>query len=349
MSGDPVTIIDVAAAARVSLSTASRAINDHPHVRPETRARVLDAARRLHFQPSQAARALRTHRTSVIGLVVPDISSVFYAAALRAAAHTLRRQGYTLFIADTEEDADLEIKAIDALLTQRVAGLILAPVGDAGRPLRRALARYPAPVVTIDNRLEGVDADAVLLDNVEGARMLTAHLIGHGHRRIAYLGGLLRETSGHERLDGYRLALAAHALPFDARLAHEGDWLQESGARLMADALALPDPPTAVVVACQAMALGALQALRRAGRRVPDDVALVSFDDTPAAALLDPPLTTLESHDYDVGRLAAEMLLARLAAADNARGTAVRDGPGTGTKDIRLSTRLVARRSCGCP
>jgi DNA-binding LacI/PurR family transcriptional regulator len=185
----PATLVDVAAEAGVSVATASRAINARPHVSPQTRERVLDAARRLRFQPSHAARTLRTRRANVIGLIVPDISSVFYAKALRAAEHTLRRQGYTLFITDTEEDGRLEWEAVNALLTHQVAGLILAPTGAAAGPLQRALRQRRVPVVVVDNRIDGLGVDAVLLDNVAGTRALTAHLLGHGHRRIAHLGG----------------------------------------------------------------------------------------------------------------------------------------------------------------
>lgn len=337
MSSAPATLVDVAAAAGVSVATASRAINGHPNVSPPTRAKVLAAVEHLRFQPSHAARTLRTRRANVIGLIVPDISSVFYATALRAAEHTLRRQGYTLFITDTEEDAQLEAEAVDALLTHRVAGLILAPTGGLVKPLRRALARQPIPVVTLDNRIDGFDADTVLLDNEAGTRMLTGHLIDHGHRRIAHLGGLRRETSGAERLDGYRTALTMAGLPFDEALAREGDWTQEAGTRLMNELLALPQPPSALVVASHSMVVGALLALRAAGKRVPDDVALVSFDDTPSGPVMDPPLTALESQDADVGRLAAEMLLARLRSPE-ARGG----------YEMRLPVRLLVRRSCGC-
>lgn len=337
MGAAPATLVDVAAAAGVSLATASRAINAHPNVSAQTRARVLAAAERLRFQPSHAARTLRTRRASVIGLIVPDISSVFYATALRAAEHTLRRQGYTLFITDTEEEEQLEAEAVEALLTHRVAGLILAPTGTA-TPLRRALARHPVPVVTIDNRVEGLEADLVLLDNIAGTRMLTKHLIDHGHRRIGHVGGLSKETSGAERLAGYRVALSEADLPFDAALALEGDWTQEAGLRQMAELLALPRPPTAVVVASHSMVVGAMLALRAAGQRVPEDMAVVSFDDTPAGPVMDPPLTALESQDYDVGRLAAEMLLARLRSPDSPAGY-----------EVRLPVRLIVRRSCGCP
>ena len=334
----PVTLVDVAEAAGVSVATASRALNSHPNVSSQARERVLSAAKLLRFQPSEAARTLRTRRAHVIGLIVPDISSVFYATALRAAEHTLRRQGYTLFIADTEEDPILELEAVEALVAHRAAGLILASATKSTAGLRRVLKRHPVPVVTIDNRVEGLEADSVLHDNVGGSYALTAHLIQHGHRRIAHLSGFLHETGGAERLQGYRLAMAGAGCPVDSELAPEGDWTQDSGCRLMSALLRSPDAPTAVVASCHAMMVGALKAIRAAGKRIPDDVAMVSFDDTPTGPILDPPITALESQDYEFGRLAAEMLLAGL------RGVETRP-----VREFRLPMRLVPRRSCGCP
>lgn len=337
MSGTAPTLMDVAAAAGVSLATASRAINGQPNVKPHTRARVLDAAEELHFQPSHAARTLRTRQAMVIGLIVPDISSAFYATAVRSAEHAFRRQGYTLFITDTEENGLLEVEAIEALVSHRVAGLILAPVAGTAAPLLRALSLHPVPVVVIDNRVEAFDADAVLYDNVNGARLLTAHLIEHGHRRIGYIGGLERETSGSERLTGYCEALLTMGLPYDGDLVCEGDWSRQSGVSHMTSLLQFPERPTAVVVASHSMVVGALLALRAAGLRVPDDMALVSFDDSPLWPVLDPPITALNSQDEEVGRLAAHLLLERL-----------RDASPRAAVTIRLPVRLVARRSCGC-
>lgn len=333
----PPTLVDVAAAAGVSVATASRAINGQPNVKPATRVRVLTEAERLRFQPSHAAQTLRTRRANMIGLIVPDISSVFYATALRAAEHVLRRQGYTLFISDTEENSRLEVDAIEALLTQHVAGLILAPVADSAPRLRRVLARHPAPVVAIDNRIEGFDTDAVLHENSVGACMLTAHLIEHGHRRIAFIGGSVQDTSGGERLTGYRQALDAAGLTSDPTIEMQGDWSQGAGQRLMGELLALAERPSAVVVASYAMMVGALLTVSAAGLRVPDDVALVSFDDTPFWPVIDPAITALESRDYEVGRLAAELLLGRLRSPTSAGGNV-----------IRVPARLLARRSCGC-
>ena len=332
-----VTLVDVARAARVSVSTASRAINGRPYVSEPTRAQVLEAARRLRFQPSSLARGFRAQRTTTIGMVVPDISSPFYAAALRGAQHMLREHGYTILVCETEERADREHEALALLAGQRVAGMILAPVGGDQAGLRDLMRRQPMALVAIDNRLQGYEADTVLLDNVGGAATLTAHLASHGRQRIAHLTGLLTETSGADRVVGYRQALEGAGLRFRPELVVEGDWTEQSGYRGMLRLLNLPRRPTAVVVASSLMSVGALLALRERSVSVPSGIALTCFDDTPWAPVTEPALTTLNRSDYALGAAAAELVLAQLANPTRAA-----------RRERLLPLELVRRRSCGC-
>lgn len=331
------TLVHVARAARVSISTASRAINGRPYVSEPTRAQVLEAARRLHFQPSSLARGFRAQRTMTIGMVVPDISSPFYAAALRGAQHELRQHGYTVLVCETEEQADREHEALTLLAGQRVAGLILAPVGVDQAGLRDLLHRQPMALVAIDNRLQGYDADTVLVDNAGGAAALTRHLLAHGHCRIGHITGLLGETSGMDRLAGYKEALGEAGIPYQPDLVVEGDWRQQSGHAGALKLLDLPEPPTALLVAGSLMAVGALLAFRERGIVVPRDMALVCFDDTPWAPVTEPALTTLSRCDYGMGAAAAALILAQLGAT----GQAPR-------REHLLPLELVRRRSCGC-
>lgn len=332
-----ITLWDVARAAEVSIATASRAINGRPYVSEDTRARVLAAVERLDFQPSTLARSFRAQRSLTIGMIVPDISSPFYAAALRGAQHTLNRHGYTILVCDTEEQSYREAEALALLAGQRVAGLILAPAVGDGAVLQRLLEARPMALVAIDNRLQGSAADTVLMDNVAGATVLVAHLIGHGHRRIGHVAGILHETSGADRLTGYRQALAAADLPYDPALVMEGDWTEPSGYAAAARLLDLPDPPTALFVAGSQPAVGALLALRDRGIAVPGDLALTCFDDTSWAPIVEPPLTALERQDYALGQIAAELILRQLSTQ-----------PPASPCERLLPMRLVVRRSCGC-
>jgi DNA-binding LacI/PurR family transcriptional regulator len=332
------TLVDVARAADVSVATASRAINGRPYVSDETRARVLAAVERLHFQPSSLARGLRAQRSQTIGMIVPDISSPFYAAALRGAEHLLSRHGYTVVVCDTEEEAGREGEALALLAAHRVAGLILAPADADPSTVRRLRERQQMALVVIDNRLRHFAADTVLLDNVAGAAALTGHLIEHGHRRIGHIAGILAETSGADRLTGYRRALQAAGVAFDPDLVAAGAWSEASGFQAALRLLELPEPPTALVIASSYMAVGALQALRQRGIGVPGEVALACFDDTPWAPLIEPPLTALARQDYALGQAAAEMILQQLTARRPPR-----------PRETLLPMSLVIRRSCGCP
>jgi DNA-binding LacI/PurR family transcriptional regulator len=331
------TLVDVARAAKVSVSTASRAINGRPYVSEPIRAQVLEEARRLHFQPSSLARGFRAQRTMTIGMVVPDISSPFYAAALRGAQQVLREHGYTVLVSDTEERAEREHEALTLLTGQRVAGLILAPVGGDQTGLCDLLRRRPIPLVAIDNRLQGYDADTVVLDNAGGAATLTSHLAGHGHRRIAHLTGILNESSALERLAGYRRALQEHGLEFVPDLVLEGDWTEQSGYIGLGKLLDLPEPPTALLVASSRMVVGALLAIKERRIAVPETLALACFDDTPWAPVTAPALTTLNRSDYALGAAAAELIVARLSTE-----------PGRASRERRLPLELVCRDSCGC-
>jgi DNA-binding LacI/PurR family transcriptional regulator len=335
--GRPATLVDVALAAKVSIATASRAINGRRYVSDDTRAQVLRAAEQLKFRPSSLARGFRAQRSQIIGMVVPDISSPFYAAALRGAQHVLSRSGYTVLVCDTEEHPQREREALDLLMGQRVAGVILAPVGHELSDLKQIMTARSTALVAIDNRLEGHDLDTVLVDNVGGSIALTSHLIAHGHKRIGHLAGMLSETSGADRLVGYRMALESAGLPFRDDLVVEGDWTEAGGHAQCLQLLDLDDPPTALMIASSLMAVGALLALRDRDIAVPDRMAVACFDDTPWAPLIEPALTTLDRQDYALGATAAELILKQLG----------NDSSEAGTEHL-LPMAVVPRRSCGC-
>jgi DNA-binding LacI/PurR family transcriptional regulator len=335
------TLVDVAAEAGVSLATASRALGDSPLVTDHTRRRVLDAAERLHFQPNRLARSLRRGATMTVGLVVPDVAAAFYAAALKAAQEVLQAAGYHVLVINTERAAERERDALHTLRAHQVDGLLVATSGgyeDIG-----------VPTVFFDNVPAEGGACVVASDNEHGLSALVGHLAGtHGHRRIAYVGPPeavgegargVPNGVGRERLDAFRAAVGRAGLPLPPEYVATSDvHLSEPVARELAHALiALPEPPTAVVAGVDRLAVGILRGLRDRGRRVPDDVALVSFDEPVSADLLDPPVTALARHDAELGRRAAELLVALLA------GRPTPDPP-----VVRLRSELRARRSCGC-
>jgi LacI family transcriptional regulator len=328
------TLADVAAVARVSTSTASRALRDSPPVSDATRRRVRKAAQRLGFEPDRLARSLRTRASLFVGVIVPDVATVFYAAALKGAQCVFESAGYQVLVMDSERDPGREQANLRTLLAHRVDGILLATSG--GYDGERAPG---VPVVFFDQVVCGAGAGDVALDNRTGIELLVRHLLGHGHRRIAFVGAPAGLTSASERIDGFHDAMAAAGIDTGGDDVRIGDatWSEASGERAMREHLGRADPPTAVVAASDTLAIGALRAIRAAGLRVPDDVALVSFDDPLYGDLLDPPVTALSRHDRELGERAARLLVRTLAGED-----------GSEPREVRVPMRLIARRSCGC-
>lgn len=303
--------------------------------------RVHDAARLLGFEVNRVARSLRTRSSMLVGVVVPDVAIDFYARALKGAQSVLEQAGYQVLVMNSEREARREGAALRTLLAHQVDGILIATSGGLRQPVR-------IPVVFFDHVIPGAGDGCVSLSNAEGIDLLVAHLREHGHARIAYVGapprmGIGSErrkgSSAVERLEGFRAAMAGAGLTVRPEYVRLGDdaWSTASGESAARALLELPDPPTAVVAASDTLAIGVLQACRAGGRRVPEEVALVSFDDPVFGELLDPPVTALSRHDRELGELAASLLVRRLQG----------DG-GDSRSEVRVPLRLIVRRSCGC-
>ena len=325
---------DVAGAAGVSLSTASRAVRGLPGVSDRSRRRVQAAAARLDYEPDPVARALRMRMSPFVGIVVPDITIPFFGIAVKAAQDVLEDAGYQVLIMNTHRDALRERDALRTLLSSRAQGVLLATYGGYEPSLR-------LPHVFFANFADAATAPRIALSNRDGIRALVDHLVGHGHERIAYVGGMPGNTSGSERLAAFSEAMAAAGLEARALTGlSDADWSVESSQRATAELLALDDPPTAFVAGSDNFALGTLKAIRTSGRRIPEDVALVAFQDPDrVGGILEPALTTLVSQEEELGAQAASLLLQGLSRSDLL----------VSGIEVRLPARLVIRRSCGCP
>jgi LacI family transcriptional regulator len=336
-NGRAVTLVDVAEYAGVSASTASRALNGRGELSNETRAAVLEAADVLQFQPSHLARSLRTRTTFTVGFVVPDVSSPFYASALKGAQVALEQAGYRVMLMDCEQSAEGEVAALRTLLSHRVDGLLLATVGIERELFEDVVGRRGVPCVFFDSALSDAGDGMVLLDNVAGIDLLVDHLVAHGHRTIGFLAGSTSETSGRERLDAFRVAMQRHGLELaDAHVDGER-WSRDDAVVSTRRILTAGTRPTALVSSSVELALGALLACRELGLTIPGDVALATFDDAYFAELLDPPLTAVAYDPSDVGRQAAELLVEAMQEEEPAR------------RNVTIPVALIARRSCGCP
>jgi LacI family transcriptional regulator len=273
-------------------------------------ARVLDAARALDYQPNGVARNLRRKATAVWALIIADIDSPFFTAIARGAEDVAQRSGYLVMLCNSDEVMAKERRYLLAAVTERVAGVILLPATpdtEVGMLVERGI-----PVVAIDRPLQYDQVDTVLVASREGAREATAHLLAHGHRRIACVTGPRGVHTAEERLAGYGEALRAAGLPVDPDLVRHADF-RAAGGREATRSL-LPARPDALLVTNNVMVIGVLEALRAAGLRPGRDLGMVFFDDTPWASLLDPPLSTVNQPAYDIGRTAGELLADRIAA-----------------------------------
>ncbi len=333
------TLEQIAKLAGVSRSTVSRVINNHPNVRPEVRERVWRIIKELGYQPHAAARSLATRRTQIIGVIIPEavtklFTDPFFPLLLRGATEACNAHHYQLMLSLFTSRSDHEELYRRILRGKYLDGVIVAST-SINDPLIPSLLRDRIPFVSVgrypDERVNYVD-----VDNVGGARMAVEHLIRLGHRRIATITGPLDMIAGQDRLEGYRQALEANGIPIDESLIVEGDFTEGGG--MLGMQRLLPASPTAVFVASDMMAIGALKALRQAGLRVPDDIALVSFDDIPLASSIEPPLTTVRQPIERLGSIAVEVLLSLLEKPQEEQA---------GAQRIVLSTELVIRASCG--
>jgi DNA-binding LacI/PurR family transcriptional regulator len=323
------TLADVAAEAGVSQATASRALAGSPLVNANTRQRVWDVAERLRFQPNRLARSLRSGATMAVGLVVPDVGAAFYASALKSAQDVLEAAGYHVLVLNTGRAPERERDALRTLRAHQVDGLLVATSGG--------YEEIGVPAVFFDNVPAEPGAGAVAMDNEAGVRLLVDHLVDvHGHGRIAYVGPSADGGTGRERLEAFRAATGRAGLPLPPEYVRANGGDEDEGRAAAARLMALERPPTAIIGGTDELAIGLLRGLRDAGRGVPGDVALVSFDEPVSADLFDPPLTSLDRHDSQLGRLAAEALLRTLRGEAAAMGI------------LRVPAALSVRSSCGC-
>lgn len=330
-------IQDVAARAGVSITTVSRVLNDTGYpMRPQTRQRVLEAIDALDFRPSPLARGLLGKSTSTIGLIIPDISNPYYPLLSRGVEDVASEHGYTVIFCNTDRNLAKLRSYLEVLREKQADGIIFAGGGieAEGEPLTPdeigdkvvliGRHRWPFPSVQIDN--------------IRAAYEATSHLIDLGHRRIAYIGGSSVLTSARDRMNGYRRAMLELAGGLEEGLIREGDFGFESGYQATLSVLSLPagQRPTGLFAANDQMALGALAAAHDLGTAVPEDLAVVGFDDIPTGRYGRPSLTTVALPTYEMGAAAARLLL-RLLAGDATDET------------LCLPTQLVVRQSSGKP
>ncbi len=333
-----VSIKDIARAANVSHPTVSRALSHSPLVKGETAERIRQIAASMGYRPSAIARSLATKKTRTIGVVVTSIADPFIADVVSGIEETANDHGYSVFLANSNANPDREVKVVHSFHERRVDGIIVTAsrVGALYVPL---LSGLKVPIVLINNQHPDEPDEfiySVMIDNIKASTQVMKHLIGLGHRRIAYIGDQAGFQSDTERFAGYRQALAFAGYPFLPELVVHGDGKPEGGRQAMEKLLALPMHPTAVFCYNDMSALGALRALYRHGIKVPDDISLVGFDDLSIASYTSPLLTTVSQPKQQMGRMAMETMLKLLSGVDT-------------KANIKVEGELIIRESTAPP
>jgi LacI family transcriptional regulator, galactose operon repressor len=331
-----VTIKDVARLSGVSSMTVSRVINGSERVSPETRQRVERAIAELGYVPSRLARGLIRQKTGTLALIVPDVANPFFTLIVRGAEDVARRAGYRMILADSRADLTIERDVIEEMLAHRVEGIMIAPVSDRSKGHLQRLAKYGVDFVLIDRTVFGIESDVVTGDNVGGARRLVDHLISLGHRRIGFITESAEVSTARDRREAYEAALAAAGLPYDSSLIVYSTVDPPGGFEGMRRLLELDEPPTAVFAVNNLVAVGAIEAVRAHRLELPDDVALVCFDDIEYASRLYPFLTVMAQPAETLGTLGTQLLLERI------EGRAPEQ-----PRVVVLPAQFVVRRSCG--
>ncbi len=328
-----VTIKEVAREAGVSIATVSRVLNNSGPVNEDTKEKILEVARRLRYIPHGAARSLITAKTHTLGVLLPDLYGEFFSEVIRGIDYSAREAGYHVLLSSSHAERT-EIEAALRAMRGRVDGMIIMHPHIDADVLHRNLSPT-IPVVLISSHGGATPFHSINIDNYNGAVAAVRHLIEHGHRRIAIIKGSSANYDAAERLRGYRDALREAGI--EESIEVEGDFTERAGYRAGKRILEMSPRPTAVFASNDAMAIGALGAFREAGIELPDELAVVGFDDIPIAAYVNPPLTSVHVSINDLGAHATSYLIETLEGSRE-----------MGSAPAVLPARLVVRRSCGC-
>jgi LacI family transcriptional regulator len=328
------TMLHVAEAARVSVATVSAVVNGTAVVSPELTARIEAAIKDIGYKRNAIARSLKLGKTRTIGLTVADITNPFFTDVVSVIQEVLHRAGYAVMLCCNDEDIETQDDQIQLLLDRMVDGLIIAPAGDDAN-MKRILDGTSVPVVLIDRICDGVETDAVVLDNQRAVFDATTYILHLGHHRIGYISGSLDTSTGRDRLAGYHGALDAAGIAFEDELVRFGNFREADAYKAAMQLLTLPARPTAIFSANNLMVIGVMKAIRDIGLSCPEDISVACFDDFPWADVFRPQLTTVAQPVRAIGEQAAQMMLDRLAGK-------IENGP----RRLVLQGRLMVRNSC---
>lgn len=325
----------VAKHAGVSIATVSRVINNAENVKPDTKAKVQRAIKKLNYYPNRVAQRLRSKRrkNKLIGLVLPDIQNPFYVDVIRGVEEFAYKNDFAVMIGNFGQDEKKEKLYLEILRSEEVDGFIVAPSHGNNKSITELIEKEYA-VVCIDRGLPNINVDVVKVDNKKGAFNAIEYLIKLGHTKIAHITGHPQIQTTLERIAGYEEAMNLYGVEIDEKLIKSRNSDYHSGAVLMEELLDLDHPPTAVFTANNLLTLGALETIHKKGLKIPEDISIIGFDDMYWSMSLNPPLTAVKQSGGEIGKRAAELLLQRISE------------PNRSNINLILSTELKIRKSC---
>jgi len=324
----------IAEKAGVSTATVSRVLSDFPGVREKTKKKVMKIISEFNYEVDGIARSLRQKKTFTIGVIVGNVLSQFYSILAKSVEDVANKYGYSVILCNGDDNPEKELKYLKVLKSSRVDGIIIAPTGKNATYIN-SLLQSNVKIVLVDRLIEGVDCDAVLVDNEKGSYTAVKYLISKGYKKIAIIDGFIDRTTGKERLNGYLKALSEAGISKNDDFIKIRDFKKRSGIVLANELFENKNKPEAIFVANLDLTLGVILAIKNLRLKIPDDIAIIGFDDSDWAQILEPPLTTISQPVYDLGSTAAETLI-RNIENDNAKREKL---------VVTLNTKLIERGS----
>ncbi len=333
-----VTLKEVAAELGVSAMTVSRAVNNSPNVDSKTKKRILEKAKKMGYTPNLVAKSLVSSKTYTVGVVIPEISHSFFPDVVRGIEEVVDSKAYQILLTNTSDNFEKEKKVIEALKAKRVDGMLISSsLMTDNFSYYKELIKSGMPIVFFDRCIENIGASCIKVNDQAASQQITEHLINLGYKKIGYLSGPKKVSIGKARFDGFNIAMIKNGLPVDDKLIIENGYNEKGGYDAMKKLLKLPakDRPRAVVAVNDPVAFGAMDAIKDANLRIPEDIAIVGFTNDIRANLVTPPLTTVNQPAYELGKKAASKLIDTIQE----KGDLV--------ENVELITNLVVRESCG--
>lgn len=322
--------------ANVSTATVSNVLNETKYVSDDLKKQVHEAMKALNYQPNTLAKSLRIQESRLIGLLISDIANPFFSLVVRGIESELAENGYNVLLCNTDSDVEKEKKYLDVLLGKRIDGLIVSSAGNTGEYFK-SLAKTGVPIVFLNRCPDFLTSDVIMTNNIKGAYMATEHLIKHGYSKIAIISGPKNISTGRDRLLGFTRAMEDYGISINPRFVKEGQFDIESGYALMQELMSAEEKPDACFISNNFMTLGAYKFAKKAHVKIPDDMAIVGYDDPEWADIVDPPLTSVSQPAYNQGVTAAKLIISALQEKKQSR-----------REVIFLEPSLVVRNSCGC-